>query len=86
MQLSASHGMEALGALLPAGEVSLRVPLQVLRENESPALELSFSGEVFQLCHLPGVSAASPGTRLVWHPWLAAGHRAVTSASSLVFV
>lgn len=61
VQLSASHGMEALGVLSPATEVSLWMLSQVPGENESPALNLSFSGEVFQLCNLPGVTAASPG-------------------------
>lgn len=87
--------MEALGVLPPASGASLWVPLQVLRENESRVLKLPFSGQVFQLCPLPGLAAASPGVRLVWHPRLAAGcasaaqlrHRAGTSAGcSLVFV
>lgn len=49
VQLSASHGTEALGVLPPAREVSLRVLLLLLRENESPVLKLFFRGSVLAL-------------------------------------
>lgn len=68
---SSAHlkGWRRSGVLPPASEASLWVLLQVLGENESPELKVSFSGEVFRLCHLPGLTPASPGIPLVWHPW-----------------
>lgn len=47
VQLSTSHGMEAWGVLPQATKVSLRVLSQVLGENESSALNLSFQGRCF---------------------------------------
>lgn len=57
------------------------------RGEREPGPQSAFFREVFQLCHLPGLAAASPGIGLLWHLWLQqdvlpqpAGHRAVTSA------
>lgn len=71
-----------IGSPAPHQSSFSSVPLQVLWENESLVLKLPFS-KVFQLCHLPGLAAASPGVRLVRQPWLAVGCAAAWQVTEL---